>query len=336
MKVRTEFVLRPYRPAWWLRGGHAQTVLGKALRGEPAVALERERLELPDGDFLDIDYGEEPGPDAPIGLVLHGLEGSSRRGYTRVAYLELLKNGVQPVGMNFRSCSGEPNRTARFYHSGDTDDLRLVLEHLGERFPGRPIGAIGFSLGGNVLLKYLGEEGEAARSALQAAVAISVPYDLVAGSERLGRGIMGRAYSEYFLRMLRRKAAAKADMIRDLCDLDTALRARSLPEFDTAFTAPLHGFADAEDYYRQASCGPYLVTIRVPTLLIHAIDDPFLPVDAIPWSAVETNPHLIPGFTKFGGHVGFITGSSPRSARFWSEEEAGRFLGERLLPARSA
>src|SRR5690554_5193952 len=126
MTVGTTFTLRPFTPAWWLRSGHAQTVLGKALRGEPEVALERERLELPDGDFVDLDFGMAPAPDAPIGLVLHGLEGSSRRGYARVAYIELLRRGIRPIGMNFRSCSGEPNRTARFYHSGETEDLLFV------------------------------------------------------------------------------------------------------------------------------------------------------------------------------------------------------------------
>jgi predicted alpha/beta-fold hydrolase len=334
----------PFRPPWWLRAAHAQTIGGKFLRPDPGVILRRERIATPDGDFLDLDFAElphgkprgEPGTTpgtkpgttptpAPAVLVLHGLEGSTRRHYMLVVYRELLRHGLRPIGLNFRSCSGEPNRLPRFYHSGETGDLRFILQHLAERLPGGIRGAIGFSLGGNVLLKFLGEEGDAARRWLGAAVAISVPFDLAAGADTLERGPMARIYTEYFLRSLRGKVHAKAELLRPLVDLEAALRARTLRRFDDAMTAPLHGFTDAADYYHRSSSAHYLEGIRLPTLLLQAEDDPFLPTSALPRAAVAANPRLVPGFSRRGGHVGFITGA-PWAPRFHAEEEAARFL----------
>ena len=199
------FQCRPYRPAIWLPGAHLQTLAGKYLRGDPPVAVERSRLETRDGDFLDLDVGVETAPTAPIVLILHGLEGSSRRPYVRVTMLALARMGIRPIGMNFRSCSGEPNRRARFYHSGEIGDLSFVLAELARRFPGRPMGALGFSLGGNVLLRYLGELGERAAQHLSAAVAISVPYDLAEGAVMLETGLMGRST----MVLVRRRSDAK-------------------------------------------------------------------------------------------------------------------------------
>src|SRR5690606_12684394 len=178
---------RPFRPAWWLPGPHAQTIAGRMLRLGRSFPLRRERIETPDGDFLDLDFTPAPREGAPRVLLLHGLEGSARRGYALITYAELAAAGLQGVGLNFRSCSGEPNRLPRLYHSGETGDLRFVLDHLAERFPDVRRGATGFSLGGNVLLKLLGEEGEGARRWLETAVAISVPYDLAAGADHLER-----------------------------------------------------------------------------------------------------------------------------------------------------
>ncbi len=335
--VNTTFRVRPYRTPWWLRGAHSQTLAGKFLRPDPGIVLRRERLELPDGDFLDLDLTTPPSKDAPVVLVLHGLEGSTRRRYMLVTYRELLARGLHPIGMNFRACSGEPNRLPRFYHSGDTEDVRHVIEHLADRFGGVPMGAIGISLGGNVLLKYLGEEGLGAERRLRAAVAVSVPYDLVAGAARLERGLMGRIYTEYFLRNLRKKVRAKARLLDAHIDVRATLRARTLRAFDDAATAPLHGFASADDYYRRSSSAPYLEDIRIPTLLLHAEDDPFLPSDAIPRDTIASNPHLVAGLTERGGHVGFITWSDApddprRRLRFWAEEESARFLAAHLLP----
>ena len=320
-----------FTPPAWLRGGHAQTVAGKFLRAEPVLALEPLRIRTPDGDFLDLEVGPEPAPSAPVVLLLHGLEGSTRRGYMRQAMLALLEAGVRPVGMNFRACSGTPNLRPRFYHSGETGDLRQVLAMLRARMPGRAFGALGFSLGGNVLLRYLGETGPAAPGLLRAAVAVSVPYDLAAAAGMLEAGGMGRFYTRYFLRSLRAKVRAKRALLESAIDVERALAARTLRDYDEVATAPLHGFRDAADYYRQASSGPVLGDIRVPTLLIHAADDPFLPADAVPAAAVERNPWLLGAFTRQGGHVGFIPAGAPlRRRRFWAENEAARYLS-RLL-----
>ncbi|MDE0081491.1 MAG: alpha/beta fold hydrolase [Gammaproteobacteria bacterium] len=320
-----------FTPPPWLRGGHAQTVAGKFLRAAPALALEPLRVPTPDGDFLDLEVGPEPAPQAPVVLLLHGLEGSTRRGYMRQAMLALLEAGVRPVGMNFRACSGTPNLRPRFYHSGDTGDLRHVLATLRKRMHGRAFGAIGFSLGGNVLLRYLAEAGTAAPRSLGAAVAVSVPYDLAAAARMLEAGGMGRFYTRYFLKSLRAKVRAKRALLESAVDVERVLTARTLWDYDEAATAPLHGFRDAADYYKQVSSGPVLGDVRVPTLLIHAADDPFLPADAVPVAAVERNPWLLGAFTRRGGHVGFIpAGAVPRRQPFWAETEAAHYLS-RLL-----
>jgi len=331
-----------FDPPWWLRSRHAQTIGGKFLRRDPGISLRRERIETPDGDFIDLDFAAptdparpgSPAPGAgasdldraPTVLVLHGLEGSARRSYMLLTYWELLRRGLRPVGLNFRSCSGEPNRLPRFYHSGDTGDLRLALDYIAARSPGGIRGAIGFSLGGNVLLKFLGEEGDAARQRLDAAVAISVPFDLAVGADTLERGVMGRVYTEYFLRSLRAKIRAKLSIIPPGIDAAAALRARTLRAFDDAVTAPIHGFNDAAEYYHLSSSARYLESIRVPTLLIHAEDDPFLPSAAIPRQAIARNSNLIPAISRRGGHVGFIRGT-PRTPAFHAESTAAQFLG---------
>jgi hypothetical protein len=324
------FQLEPFRAAWWLPGAHAQTIAGRALRPLDLLPLERERLDTPDGDFVDLDFAPEPSLAArnrPIALLLHGLEGSARRGYAYITYRELARVGIRGIGLNFRSCSGEPNRMPRFYHSGDTDDLRHVVSVLRARFGDRPLGAIGFSLGGNALLKYLGEEGEAA--GIAAAVAISVPYDLDAGERHLAADPVSRVYVRHFLKSLQLKATQKEAALRERCDYDAIHRARSFREFDHAATAPLHGFDSAEDYYARSSSRGFLHRVRRPTLLIHALDDPFLPITALPHEAVRANPLLETAWTPHGGHVGFI-GGTPRRPDFWAERQAARYLAHQL------
>jgi predicted alpha/beta-fold hydrolase len=304
------------------------------LRSGGGVATERERVELPDGDFLDLDRtvaaAGRPAPaDAPLVVILHGLEGSWRSGYVREAQRALARLDLASVVLNFRSCSGAPNRLARFYHSGDTADLGYVLARLEQRFPGRALGAVGFSLGGNVLVKYLGECGAAGRPpGVVAAAAVSVPFDLAAGAAKLEQA-GSRIYAGYLLRKLRRKVRLKAVALDGHVDVGALLRARTLREFDELGTAPLHGFADADDYYRRSSSGPVLDTVAVPTLLVHAADDPFIPAASMPHEAVGRNPHLEARFSADGGHVGFVAGP-PWAPRFRAERWAAEHLAARL------
>jgi uncharacterized protein len=321
----------PFHPAAWLPGPHAQTIAGRYLRRPTGVAYRRERIDLPDGDFVDLDHAEVAGlpalPDSPRVVVVHGLEGSSRSSYVLETCRALAERGIRAVALNFRGCSGESNRNARFYHAGDTGDLRFVLERLIQLEPGTPLGAVGFSLGGNVLLKYLGESG--ADSLIQAAVAVSVPFDLLAGARHLDATVMGRFYSGVFLRQLRAKFAEKRSMIGDRCDESRVMRSRSFLTFDDAATAPLHGFDGVEDYYGRSSSNQFLPAIRVPTHLVQAQDDPFVPPEAVPGDAVRRNPCLSLALTEHGGHVGFI-GGPPWRPRFWAESEAARFLCDTL------
>jgi predicted alpha/beta-fold hydrolase len=299
------------------------------LRRPAAIPLVRERWSTPDDDFLDLDFAPRPTDDAPIVLLLHGLEGSAQRGYAINTYRELGRHGIAAVGLNFRSCSGEPNRQARFYHSGETDDIRFALRELRNRYPRAPIGAVGFSLGGNALLKFLGEEGDAALELVKAAVAVSVPYDLGVGADYLDRSAMGRFYTRIFLKPLVEKMIGKAHLLPAVCDLARARRARSFREFDDAITAPLHGFAGAQDYYIRSSSAKFIPSICVASLLLHSEDDPFLPMSAFPSANVAANPWVSARVQKEGGHVGFIHGN-PSSPKFWAEQTAARFLALHL------
>lgn len=317
----------------WIPGAHAQTIGGRLLRKTSGVTFRKERLDTPDGDFLDLEYAtveEFPLPgDAPLVLKLHGLEGSAHSGYSVELARSLARRGVRSVGLNFRSCGGELNRTARFYHSGDTDDLALVLAHLLRQTPPEQLGALGFSLGGNVLLKYLGEQGAAAANQLRATVAVSVPYDLAACADRMSEGA-GRVYAAFFLRSLRAKVRAKAALLDGRCQVDRALRARRVREFDEAITAPLHGFASAEEYYQSSSAGQFLGAVAVPTLLIHSMDDPIALPESIPHRAIAENRWLETAFTEEGGHVGFVAGPGPWAPTFWAEERGAEFLARWL------
>ncbi|HEX6063966.1 MAG TPA: alpha/beta fold hydrolase [Longimicrobiales bacterium] len=324
------FQAEAFKPPWWLRSAHAQTIGARLLRRRKPAGIRRERVITPDDDFLDLDFAGDFTDPKAIVLLQHGLEGSALRGYALNIYHELNKHGIAAVGLNFRSCSGELNRAQRLYHSGETEDTRFVVRLLHDRYPNAALGAIGFSLGGNALLKYLGEEAEAAK--LKCAVAVSVPYDLGAGADHLDRSAMGRFYTRIFVKALVRKSQSKADLISGACDFERGLRAQSFREFDDAITAPLHGFAHADDYYEQSSSAQYLPRIRTRTLLLHAQDDPFLPADAIPYSNISRNPVLTGIISQHGGHVGFIHGT-PVTPRFWAEETAARFLAECLRPS---
>ncbi len=323
----------PFRPAWWIPGGNLQTLAGKYLRRVPPVHLSRERWDTPDGDFLDLDFGPDPSPESPLILILHGLEGFSRRPYVLCALGALLKAGMASVALNFRGCSGSPNLLPRLYHSGETEDPRFVLETLRDRWPGRPMGILGFSLGGNVLLKLLGEDEAGGKKLVGAGVAISVPYDLSAGVAYLESKPVGKFYTQYFLRSLKGKLRAKEKLLAPLLDLEGAMAAQTLRDFDDRATAPLHGFLDSGEYYSQASSNRFLPSVRVPTLLIHARNDPFLPPQAIPRKSIEENLALTPLISGGGGHVGFISGVLPGRPRFWAEECLATFFRDRLAPS---
>ncbi|HEX6309580.1 MAG TPA: alpha/beta fold hydrolase [Longimicrobiales bacterium] len=332
-EARNGFEVRPFRPAAWLPGAHAQTIAGRLLRRSAPPPFRRERIELPDGDFVDLDHPVFGLPEsAPVVLLMHGLEGSARRGYAINTYHELARRGVRAVGLNFRSCSGEPNRNPRFYHSGDTADIEHVLRLLARRHADVPRGAIGFSLGGNALLKLLGELGDEVSALLTAAVAVSVPYDLGAGADWLDRTRTGRFYTTRFIRTLVAKAEAKAALLGGTCDIERIRAARSFREFDDAATAPIHGFTGATDYYTRSSSLHYLPSIRLPTLLLHSADDPFLPAECFPHPQIDGNPFLHAVLTERGGHVGFIEGL-PWAPSFWAEEHAAAFLSRHLRSA---
>jgi len=317
-------------PARWLPGPHLQTVGARWTRSGQGVFLRRERITTLDGDFLDLDWADLPDrPARPraLVLVLHGLEGSARSGYALETYRQLAQVGVGAVGLNFRSCSGELNRGRRLYHSGETEDTRFVVRTLRARFPDCPLGVVGFSLGGNVLVKYLGEEGVRGAE-IAAAAAVSVPYDLAAGARHMERGL-ARLYVRRLLRSLQRKVRARQVELEGLMDAAGALRARTFWEFDDAATAPLHGFRDAAHYYERSSSGPWLPHVRVPTLLVQAEDDPFLPREAIPRAAAAGNPRVDARITACGGHVGFVTGP-PWRRQYWAEATVTAFLAARL------
>lgn len=315
-----------FKPAWWLRNPHLQTLWPNLLRRRPYIELTRERLELPDGDFIDLDW--TPGPaDSPIVLVLHGLEGCSSSPYAAGILKALHERGIRGVLMHFRGCSGEPNRLDRSYHSGETEDLQTVVQTLGGRESHTRFAAIGYSLGGNVLLKWLGERGT--NAPLVAAVAVSVPFSLSQAAWRLERGF-SRIYQGALLRSLRRSIARKYCSRPAPFSLTDAYSTSSFRDFDGKVTAPLHGFADADDYYARSSCSQYLRSIQIPTLILHALDDVFMTPDAVP-SAVDLPDNVTLELSAHGGHVGFVTGTLPWRACYWLEERIPGYLQSALL-----
>jgi hypothetical protein len=316
--------LSEYRAPWWLPGGHVQTIVA-ALSPAPRVEFTREAWETPDGDFIEIDRAGAPGAGRLL-VLFHGLEGSSQSHYARAIAAEVLARGWAFALPHFRGCSGKLNRRARAYHSGDSDEADWILR----RFAGEsgPCVAAGISLGGNVLLKWLGEQGDAAPKLLRAAVAISVPFDLERCARVMDQGFQKAVYTASFMRSFRVKTRAKALAHPGFVDLEAALTARTFAAYDRAVTAPLHGFADEVDYWQRASSGPYLGRIRRPTLLINAVDDPFIPRESLPDPA--TLPDCLQtDFVRHGGHVGFVEGP-PWRTRSWAERRAVEYLASVL------
>ena len=297
-----------YRPPKWLPGGHAQTIYPLLIKPEP-LPYRRQRQETPDGDFIDLDWIDSPDDSSPLLILFHGLEGSSNSHYAIALMRALSAIGWGGVVVHFRGCSGESNRLPRAYHSGDSAEIDWILRQIQQDFPARVRYAVGVSLGGNALLKWLGEcEPQAARC-IRAAAAISAPLDLTACGHHLGRGF-NRVYSRHFLQSLKHSAAAKLQRFPGLFDERRMRLASSLYQFDDAVTAPLHGFAGADDYWRRASSKPWLSAIRLPTLVLNAQNDPFLPASALP-TPEQVSASVKLDFPQQGGHVGFVSGSLP-------------------------
>jgi predicted alpha/beta-fold hydrolase len=295
------------------------------------VPLTRERVSTLDGDFLDLDWlpgppaAPGPSPSAPLLLVLHGLEGSARSHYVTGLLRHARAAGWRGVTLNFRSCGGEPNLLPRLYHSGETGDLDAVVRLLVEREPDVRIGVVGVSIGGNVLLKWLGELGADTPRQVVAAVGISVPFDLARCAAELDRGFARAVYTEHFLRTMRRKIMDKARQFPGCVDVEAARRSRTFGEYDRVVTAPLHGFSDEHDYWTRSSSGPYLDRVRRPTLLISALDDPVVPAAGLP-DRCTLPPDVTAEFTARGGHAGFLEGPWPWRLDSWAERRAVEFL----------
>ncbi|QSX29454.1 hydrolase [Shewanella cyperi] len=311
---------------WWARNPHLQTIL-PVLTKVPRPKLQRERLELPDGDFLDLDWQQTPANGEPVLVLIHGLEGSAQSHYARRMLLECRNQGLAAVVHHHRSCSGMPNRLSRSYHSGDTEDLAFSLRHIASRFPHSPLLAVGYSLGGNVLAKFQGEQGE--HSPLTRAAVVSAPLTLSACAKRLEKGF-SRVYQSYLLRQLQQKLRAKIanPAMQMPVSADKVDSLNTFKEFDDKVTAPLHGFTGVDDYYHRASGLPFLGRITSPTLVLHAADDPFMTEAVIPTQAqlsgavhYELYPH--------GGHVGFIDGGHPFKPRYFLERRVLAFLTDR-------
>ncbi|MBI4341244.1 MAG: hydrolase [Candidatus Omnitrophica bacterium] len=317
-----------FQPAWWCPGAHLQTIWAGALRPAPCAPVARTRWELPDGDFLDVD---ELAADqsVPHLIILHGLESSSRAAAVRGLLSQARQRGWGGVAVNFRGCSGQPNRLRRSYHGGDTADLAWVIHRVQAAHPASALVCVGISLGGNVLLKYLGEQGDALPPAIRAAAAISAPFNLAASVQALGQGF-SRVYQQRLVATLKQKTFEKLTRHPDLVDGRTLRAVRTLGEFDDLVTAPTHGFKDAAAYWAASSCAQFLPRIRRPTLLINAEDDPFLPSDALPRQAVAENPWLTAAFSPRGGHIGFLTGRWPGLPMAWAEHQTAAFLAAHL------
>jgi len=322
-----------FKPAWWLNNAHLQTLYPALLRKPPNPELKRERLITADDDFIDIDFCGEG--DQPMVILLHGLTGSSQSVYIQGLQQALLAQGLRSAALNFRGCSGEYNHSSRCYHSGETGDIDFLYRTLRAREPDLPMAAVGFSLGGNVLLKWLGEQGNGVQ--LFAATAVSVPLVLSACASKLDSGF-SKLYRASLLRELKEYLHLKqqhleslgkteeAEILRQIGDLD---KITSFWQYDDRVIAKLYDFANVEDYYQRSSSRQFLQAIRVPTLLIQAQDDPFMTPAVIP-DITELSSSVFLETTPAGGHVGFISGHNPFRPEYWLEQRIPEFLLQQL------
>ncbi|MGZ8927687.1 MAG: hydrolase [Methylobacter sp.] len=334
------FIKKAFKPAWWLSNSHLQTIYPALLRKTPNPPdYRRERLTTPDYDFIDIDYCGTG--NQPLIILIHGLTGSSQSDYIKGLQSALLKQGFRSAALNFRGCSGQSNNRARSYHSGETEDIHFLYRTLRQREPDTPLGAVGFSLGGNVLLKWLGEQGEQLH--LFAAVAVSVPLLLGPCATKLDKGF-AKCYRGRLLNALKVYMRNKLQHLESIGQSQEALKIKELGDlsainsfwqYDDRVVAKLHGFNDVHDYYRRSSSRQYLKSISVPTLVIQSVDDPFMTKEVLP-GLDEISPHVHLELTQRGGHVGFVSGSIPFKPKYWLEQRIPEFLRNALLSAKAS
>ena len=331
--MQDKIIASKFRPAWWLKNAHAQTIFSSLpLSGAPKTHLNSEDLELPDGDVTVVDWMVDgPGPEsgAPILVILHGLEGSSESTYARMLLKAAADHGWRAAVLHFRDCGDYRNRLPRRYHAGETGDIRYFLESLRSGGHDGPMVAAGFSLGGNVLLKYLGECG--VTTPLDAAVAVCVPLSLHDSAAALSNGF-SKVYQYHLVKRMKKAIQRKFDQYTAAFDWHRTMAARTFAEFDDAVTAPLHGFAGKDEYYDKCSSIGFLPDIRIPTLVINALDDPFMTPAAIPSPAslpesvqIEVSSH--------GGHIGFIDGGMPWRPKYYLPDRVIGFLDEHIEAA---
>jgi uncharacterized protein len=313
-----------YSPPRFFANGHFQTVFSH-IRRVPDAGYRRERIITPDDDFLDIDFCDI-GSDRTA-LISYGLEGNSQRPYVLGMVRALIRNGWNAAVWNFRGCSGEPNKKLRSYHCGETEDINTVLQFVFKKMNSGKIAMIGFSAGGSILMKFLGEQGINAAPYVSAAVGISVPCDLEGSVQKMALR-SNRFYTMRFLIMLRGKLRIKKRLFPGSLPSHIG-RVKSFVDFDSAYTAPAHGFKDAYDYYHKGSCLPYLANIKIPSLLLNALDDPLLSRSCFPFSQAESNPQLYLETPPNGGHVGFVSFNDRNE--YWSESRTLEFMKEHSM-----
>jgi predicted alpha/beta-fold hydrolase len=318
-----------YRAPRWLPGGQAQTIWPALFARRyfgPKPHYRRERWDTPDGDFIDVDFAipvqaaaslaaiEVQSSNAPLLVLFHGLEGSSHSHYAEAFADWAAQHGMQYVVPHFRGCSGEINRAPRAYHSGDYEEIGWILGRLRKQIGTRPMVAVGVSLGGNALLRWAQEAGDTAVHTLCAVASVCSPVDLTAAGHAIGRGFNRQVYTRMFLRSMKPKALERLALHPRLFDRQKLLATRDLYEFDNLFTAPLHGFKNTDDYWHRASAKPHLHRIRIPALVLNALNDGFVPANSLPGRS-EVGPHVTLWQPQHGGHVGFTAGGAPGHVR---------------------
>ena len=314
-----------FKPSWWCRNKHLQTLYPTLFRKDVPLKLHEETFELPDGDFIELSWTRKK-ENRPIVIVLHGLEGSIDSPYAKGILKTIENNDWQAVLMHFRGCGKNHNRLGRGYHSGDTKDLETLIHCLRDKNPNQKLAAIGFSLGGNVLLKYLGEKSK--DSFLSTAMAVSVPFDLADGAKSLNKGF-SKIYQKYLINRLSNKMLDKFKNKQAPFDIKKIDKWKEFHSFDHNITAPVHGFQSADDYYNKSSSKQFLKNIETPTLILHSKDDPFMSQNSIPKES-ELSEHVTLELSEHGGHVGFIYGPMPFKEKYWIERRFVEFFKEKI------